>query len=870
MATGISSIHQTRSLIPITFGLVVIPLLIATFGPQQVDPVCMGELDEAQRCTHGPDPAPAGFDIGRSVDPISTRSDGDANSGSDCEPTRQLGLCDGDGESGSRVQVIYARAADRPDRYTQFLPSFRQWTREMDAVFRDSAATTGGERRVRFVLDPDCELVIPNVVLSPGGDDSFLATVRELEARGFTRKDRKYLVYVDAVGILCGQGHIAVDDRPGRDNSNNEGPMFARVDAGCWDPHTAAHELVHNLGGVQRSAPNASAGFHCTDEYDVMCYQDGPGVRMREVCLPSSKHENLLDCNNDDYFHTAPAPGSYLANRWNVASSAFLIGTGAARLAEAASEDEQLQQESPSLRVGVSAPAAPAQGCSIDGRVYDAGTPAEGVKLTLMAYRPGSGQREDEIERVTTDSSGRYAFRPVTNLAQGKELYVRYQNARAAARDDERLSIWFGPDISQLSPQGCAMGGDFDIADVALVEPESRVTVPWGTRFQWAPRQVAPGLGEDRYQVCLMDWRTKEEILPCLPAGGAPGAVYAPLPSQRPANLLDDTEYVWYLRVQQGDAFGYSRWQRRITFSGIVTPNPDTPTPLPPTATSTPYATPEPDAIPVCPGDAVTGRLPVDLPPAPLQADVLLVFDATGSMGGTIRSAKDNAQRIMADLATLIPDIQFGVSYFRDYSGSDVYTLAQSMTTDRIAVEAALGTIGAGGGGGGWAEAYTRALYETYADPAVGWRDEARRFVLVFGDQTPIDDDLNEGIVAPPQNPAGIWCGMSPAYCLRDAGRDGVQGTADDLDLQLVLAEMKRRETLLLFVVSDSMHGPDWRATLLYYWKQWARMTGLGAMPSTLTIRCRCRRRSSSWFATRVRGSIDSSSSPIRRAMQAG
>ena len=36
--------------------------------------------------------------------------------------------------------------------------------------------------------------------------------------------------------------------------------------------------------GVQPDAPNATPGYHCTDEYDEMCYDDGSGSSMRSIC----------------------------------------------------------------------------------------------------------------------------------------------------------------------------------------------------------------------------------------------------------------------------------------------------------------------------------------------------------------------------------------------------------------------------------------------------------------------------------------------------------------------------------------------------------------------------------------------------------
>jgi hypothetical protein len=54
-----------------------------------------------------------------------------------------------------------------------------------------------------------------------------------------------------------------------------------------------------------------------------MCYSDPPYYPAIAYACPLTQGR-LLDCNNDDYYHTDPPPDSYLATHWNVANSAFL------------------------------------------------------------------------------------------------------------------------------------------------------------------------------------------------------------------------------------------------------------------------------------------------------------------------------------------------------------------------------------------------------------------------------------------------------------------------------------------------------------------------------------------------------------------
>lgn len=231
--------------------------------------------------------------------------------------------------------MIYAYPADGEDRYDAVVGSIRDIVSDMDGIFDASAAQTGGTRRPRIVTEATesgCRVVVDKVPMTAAGDDNFSNTASELSAAGFGRSDRKYLVFMDS-NVICGQGDIWNDDSPGQGNKHNgdqatspdSDGMVARVDTGCWDGHTAAHEITHNMGGVQLSAPNTSNGWHCVDEYDVMCYSDTPYFpSMRYECTNYSVDEFSLDCNKDDYFNTNPSASDYLATHWNVADSAFL------------------------------------------------------------------------------------------------------------------------------------------------------------------------------------------------------------------------------------------------------------------------------------------------------------------------------------------------------------------------------------------------------------------------------------------------------------------------------------------------------------------------------------------------------------------
>jgi hypothetical protein len=225
----------------------------------------------------------------------------------------------------------------------------------------------------------------------------------------------------------------------------------------------------------------------------------------------------------------------------------------------------------------------------------------------------------------------------------------------------------------------------------------------------------------------------------------------------------------------------------------------------------------------LAPGASITELKTVDVPGRPMRADVVFAFDLTGSMSGVLNTAKANATAMMDTLNAMGVDVQFGVMSHMDYPGyydsfgyattygdasfgDYAYRLDRAVTADTPSVNAAIGTLSIGNGVDN-PEDYTRILYESYADPNVGWRPGAKRILVKFGDNVPHDDNLEEGISG------GSWSTGG------DPGRDGVMGTADDLDLQSVLAQMAANNVSLIACQT-------WGYYKVPYWDYWSGLTG--------------------------------------------
>jgi hypothetical protein len=247
-------------------------------------------------------------------------------------------------------------------------------------------------------------------------------------------------------------------------------------------------------------------------------------------------------------------------------------------------------------------------------------------------------------------------------------------------------------------------------------------------------------------------------------------------------------------------------------------------------------------------GQSITVSTQATLPVTPdFPSDIVFALEAGAGMAGFLPGVKGAAEDAMLALTADGLDVRFAGIAFQDYpaayssfgytlgdstvvtygvAGMVPYSLTQPLTTAPAAVVASFAGVQAAAGGDPPA-AYSRALHESIAelggaaDPAfgpLGYRADAARLVVVFGDSVPHDNDLNEGVAGA----ATIFTtGGDPGrnQTIEEAANPaGIGAGNDDLDWQQVLAAMQAaRVRLIRYELSPFYAG---------LWANWAQRTG--------------------------------------------
>jgi hypothetical protein len=261
----------------------------------------------------------------------------------------------------AHFKLVYAHASDQANR-------FADWSNRLQAtaslLARYVATASGGRKTLRWDLGTSCALDparyvdiqvvhLPNPLshyngVTNGRFGRLDADVRAAIGAGPLGDDagpRNIVIWADGFfqsqNGIAGQGSVYRGACCG--GMSPDSPSFPYHDLGgltavVYGPQTAPsngyawpgpmlHEMTHNMGGVQDSAPHTSGAGHCDDRYDVMCYPDG-GASYQETrpcaALTGQAIPDTYDCGGDDYFNAEPPSGSYLATHRNVYDAAHL------------------------------------------------------------------------------------------------------------------------------------------------------------------------------------------------------------------------------------------------------------------------------------------------------------------------------------------------------------------------------------------------------------------------------------------------------------------------------------------------------------------------------------------------------------------
>jgi hypothetical protein len=195
-----------------------------------------------------------------------------------------------------KVHAIYVYPAKTASRFLSFAAMFQADARQSSNLLNTLGRDVRWDFRPRVSQTqnpPYCgktEVLDITVFQSKynakqlAATNQFTLVSNELKASGkFNSLTKKYVAWLDAGSQYCGQGSLYQDTLRSANNASEinrtTGIVYrpyasnGALTGGFCRGRTLLHELGHNLGAVQRVAPNAFDGAHCDDDNnDTMCY----------------------------------------------------------------------------------------------------------------------------------------------------------------------------------------------------------------------------------------------------------------------------------------------------------------------------------------------------------------------------------------------------------------------------------------------------------------------------------------------------------------------------------------------------------------------------------------------------------------------
>ncbi len=181
-----------------------------------------------------------------------------------------------------QFHAIYLYPSNATSRFTQFAAMIQADARQASNRLNGLGKAVRWDTRGGGALIDITVVRSSNTAKRLGSGNQFTLVKNEIASKGFTKANKKYIVWLDAGSSYCGQGELYQDTRRTAANSSElkttaivyrPYPTNDPTTGGFCRGRTAMHEMGHNLGAIQKVAPHAFDGAHCNDSAeDVMCY----------------------------------------------------------------------------------------------------------------------------------------------------------------------------------------------------------------------------------------------------------------------------------------------------------------------------------------------------------------------------------------------------------------------------------------------------------------------------------------------------------------------------------------------------------------------------------------------------------------------